>query len=258
MRLKRVAHLPWPIILGLAFGLGLWGYLRWQQGRTITIPDVTLPDIPIIESPPPSSGVNPGLPTITIPAAYTIKDVPFTPQAPFANWDELHNEACEEASVLIARRYFDGERGGLIDPVDADREIYEIVDWEKANLGKYLDTNAEEVLRILTEKYGRKARLSTTVTVNSVKKEIAAGHLIIVPAAGQMLPNPYFRSPGPPYHMLVIVGYDDNEFVTNDVGTRRGEGFRYKHDDLLNAVHDWTGDKSTITSGRKVMIVVEG
>jgi len=162
----------------------------------------------------------------------------------------------------LAALHLEVQQRGLepeqLDPVDADREIYEIVDWEKANLGKYLDTNAEEVLRILTEKYGRKARLSTTVTVNSVKKEIAAGHLIIVPAAGQMLPNPYFRSPGPPYHMLVIVGYDDNEFVTNDVGTRRGEGFRYKHDDLLNAVHDWTGDKSTITSGRKVMIVVEG
>jgi len=257
MKVSLFFRLPWPIVLGLIFGVGLAGYMMWQSGRTITIPDI-LPEIPVVEAPPSSSSGASPAPTLTIPAAYTIKDVPFTPQAPFANWDELHNEACEEASVLIVRRYFDGERGGRIDPTDADREIYEIVDWEKEHLGKYLDTNAEETARILTEKYGRKARLSTTVTVNSVKKEIAAGHLIIVPAAGQMLPNPYFRSPGPPYHMLVIVGYSDTEFVTNDVGTRRGEGFRYKHADLLNAVHDWTGDKSTITQGRQVMIVVEG
>lgn len=255
MKLKRLARLPWPIILGLAFGIGLWGYLRWQDGQTITIPDV-LPNIPIVESPP--SVPAPPSPTITIPASYTIEGVPFTPQAPFANWDELHNEACEEASVLMVRRYFDGERGGKIDPADADREIYKIVEWEKTNLGKYLDTNAEETAKILTEKYGRKVRMSTIVTVNAIKKEIANDHLVIVPAAGRQLPNPYFRQPGPAYHMLVIVGYNDKEFITNDPGTRRGEGFRYKHADLLNAVHDWTGDKATITSGRKVMIVVEG
>lgn len=253
--MSRLSTLPWPIILGLAVGVGLAGYLRWQAGRTITIPDI-LPEIPVVEAP--SSVPAPPAPTITIPAAFTIKGVPFTPQAPFANWDELHNEACEEASVLMVRRYFDGERGGRIDPAEADREIYDIVDWQKKHFGKYLDTNAEETMRILTEKYGRKARLSTTVTVNAIKKEIAASRLVIVPAAGRMLPNPYFRRPGPAYHMLVIVGYNDTEFITNDPGTRRGEGFRYKHADVLNAVHDWTGDKTTITSGRKVMIVVEG
>ena len=255
MKIRRLARLPWPILLGLLFGLGLGGYLRWQQGRTITIPDV-LPNIPVVEAP--STVPTPPAATVTIPASFTIEGVPFTPQAPFANWDELHNEACEEASVLMAQRYFDGERGGLIDPADADREIYDIVDWEKANLGKYLDTNAEETAQILSGKYGRKVRLSTTVTVNAVKKEIAANHLVIVPAAGRELPNPYFRQPGPWYHMLVIVGYNDSEFITNDPGTRRGEGFRYKHADLLNAVHDWTGVAEEISTGRKVMIVVEG
>jgi len=185
MKIRRLARLPWPILLGLLFGLGLGGYLRWQQGRTITIPDV-LPNIPVVEAP--STVPTPPAATVTIPASFTIEGVPFTPQAPFANWDELHNEACEEASVLMAQRYFDGERGGLIDPADADREIYDIVDWEKANLGKYLDTNAEETAQILSGKYGRKVRLSTTVTVNAVKKEIAANHLVIVPAAGRELP----------------------------------------------------------------------
>jgi hypothetical protein len=252
--MRRLARLPWPIVLGLVAGILAGGYLVRERARTVTIPDPT-PNIPVVEAPPAASVP---APTITIPTAYTISGVPFTPQAPFANWDELHNEACEEASVLMVRRYFDGERGGRIDPADADREIYEIVEWQKQHLGKYLDTDAEETMRILTEKYGRKARLSTAVTVNSIKKEIAAGHLVIVPAAGQLLPNPYFRTPGPPYHMLVIVGYNATEFITNDPGTRRGEGFRYKHTDLLNAVHDWTGRKATITQGRKVMIVVEG
>jgi hypothetical protein len=248
-------RLPLPLVVGLLLGLLVGGLVYREGRRTITIADPDwIPEIPIVESPaPPPPG-----PTITIPAAYTIEGVPFTPQAPFANWDELHNEACEEAAVLMVRRYFDGERGGRIDPTAADREILEIVEWERQHLGKYLDTDAEETLRILAQKYGRRARLSTTVTVNSIKKEIAADHLIIVPAAGRLLGNPYFRQPGPAYHMLVIKGYDNDEFVTNDPGTRRGEGFRYKHEVLLNAVHDWTGDKETITQGRQVMIVVEG
>lgn len=237
-------------------GLGLGGFLRWQQGRTITIPDTASPTVPSVGTPS-TVPAPPDKPTITIPASYLVRGVPFTPQAPYANWDDLHNDACEEASVLMVRRYFDGQRGGRLDPADADEEIYDIVEWQKANLGKYLDTNAEETTRILVEKYSRKARLVTNVTVNTVKKEISSGHLIIVPAAGRQLPNPYFRSPGPAYHMLVIVGYNDTEFVTNDPGTKRGEGFRYKHNDLLNAVHDWTGDKATITQGRRVMIVVE-
>ena len=29
--------------------------------------------------------------------------IPFTPQAPTGNWDELHNEACEEAGAIMAK-----------------------------------------------------------------------------------------------------------------------------------------------------------
>lgn len=32
--------------------------------------------------------------------------VSFTSQAPHANWDHTHEEACEEAAILIANRYF--------------------------------------------------------------------------------------------------------------------------------------------------------
>jgi hypothetical protein len=39
--------------------------------------------------------------------------------------------------------------------------------------------------------------------------------------------------------MLVIKGYDNNEFITNEVGTKRGDGFKYKYQQLIDAVHDW-------------------
>ena len=43
--------------------------------------------------------------TTTLPGAVSLT-VPFTPQAPAANWDELHNDACEEASAIMVAEYF--------------------------------------------------------------------------------------------------------------------------------------------------------
>jgi hypothetical protein len=261
--MSRAMKLLWPAALGFLVGFLGWLYIKNLPPKSWNPSQPTMDETPILQTslsvPRPSPTPQPTVsPTPVLPASYTIFGVPFTPQAPFANWDELHNEACEEAAVLMVRRYFEGERGGRIDPTQADQEIYEIVEWEEVNLGKYLDTNAEETTQILTGKYGLKTKISTAVNIETIKKEIAANHLVIVPAAGRELPNPYFRQPGPAYHMLVIVGYNEKEFITNDPGTKRGEGFRYKYNDLINAVHDWTGDKETMTSGRKVMIVVEG
>jgi hypothetical protein len=39
--------------------------------------------------------------SVNILDSYQITNVPFVSQAPFANWDQLHDEACEEASVII-------------------------------------------------------------------------------------------------------------------------------------------------------------
>ncbi len=52
-------------------------------------------------------------------------DVPFTVQAPNANWDEVHKEACEEASALMILRYFDGKT--IAGPADAETGINELI-----------------------------------------------------------------------------------------------------------------------------------
>jgi len=84
-----------------------------------------------------------------------------------------------------------------------------------------------------------------------------------VPLAGRELNNPYFRAPGPIYHMLVIKGYDSDEFIVNEVGTKRGDSFKYKYDVLINAIHDWNPDWShyevtdeQMTAQPKKMVVV--
>lgn len=189
-----------------------------------------------------------------LPRGFNLK-VPFTSQAPFANWGMPYQEACEEASVLMVDYFW---RGKKLNPALADKEILKIVDWQVKTLGFYEDTTAEETGRILKEYFGyKKVRLVADPTIDQIKAEVAAGRPVIVPAAGRLLGNRYFTGLGPFYHMLVITGYNTTEFITNDPGTRRGAGYRYKYKTLMSAIHDWNGSTETVTQGRKVMIVVE-
>lgn len=185
--------------------------------------------------------------------------VPFAPQAPYAVWDELHKEACEEAAMIIAAKYFKKEP---LSPHLMEQAILNLIKWEKEN-GYKIDLTAQEAAKILRDYFGLRAELETEVTVERIKEILAEGKLIIVPAAGRMLKNPYFQRPGPIYHMLVIRGYEENYFITNDPGTKRGEGFKYKYQTLINAVHDWNHQfaeggmtEEEIEKGEKVMIVV--
>ncbi|OHA46941.1 MAG: hypothetical protein A3A80_00860 [Candidatus Terrybacteria bacterium RIFCSPLOWO2_01_FULL_44_24] len=182
-------------------------------------------------------------------------DVPFTSQAPFAIWDEVHNEACEEASMMMVAKYKQGV--SINSPEAADQELLQIVKFENEQLGFYKDTTAQETLNIARGFYAfKKSRLIYNPSVDDIKNELAAGNPVIAPAAGRILPNPYFKSPGPLYHMLVIRGYTaDGKFITNDPGTRRGEGFTYTYDSLMNAIHDWNG--GDVLNGQRVIIVLD-
>jgi len=161
----------------------------------------------------------------------------FFSQAPYELWDELHQEACEEASMIMVN-YFKKEK--KLDRHTMEQEILSLVSWQKEN-GYQVDITAQQVQNILQLYYNIESELSLNVSVDSMKEALDAGHVIIVPAAGRMLKNPYFSGRGPIYHMLVVRGYDENtkEFITNDPGTKRGEGFRYSYSRLLNAIHDW-------------------
>jgi len=183
-------------------------------------------------------------------------NVPFTVQAPDANWDEEHGEFCEEASVLMVSRYFAGEP--IPNSTNAEAGLQDIKNWEVANLGYHKDTTAAETARILREKFRLSdLTLINNPTIENLKIELAAGNPIIIPAAGRLLGNPNFRQPGPLYHMLVVKGYTrDGKFITNDPGTRKGADYVYDQSVLMNAIHDWNdGD---VLNGQRVAIVVRG
>ena len=181
--------------------------------------------------------------------------VPFTSQAPHANWEMPYQEACEEASLLMVHAYISG--AGAFTPDEADRQIKELVAWEMERFGYYEDTTAEETAAIARERFGyAKSRAVPLTSMAQVKAEIDKGNPVILPAAGKMLKNPYFSGDGPKYHMLVAKGYTkDGKIIANDPGTRRGADFLYDEDLLFAAVHDWNG--GDVENGAKLMVVVE-
>lgn len=184
-----------------------------------------------------------------------IIDVPFTSQAPFANWDAYHEDACEEAAIIMVKYYLDKKN---LSKEDADREIMSLIDFEIKNYGGYIDSDTKQMMDMSKKFYGiTNMKAVYDFKKEDIKKYLALGKPIIIPAAGRLLGNPNFKNPGPLYHALVLTGYNGDWIITNDPGTRKGEDYRYKIDVLYKAIHDFPGDKNNIEQGRKAMIVLE-
>lgn len=181
-------------------------------------------------------------------------DLSFASQAPLMNWEDPYQEACEEASIILAHHYF--SKAPLTNEI-MDKEIVDLVQWETEH-GYPQDVTAAQLGIIAREYYGYDTEYveNADVTADRMERAIAAGLPVIVPLDGQDVGNPYYSGDGPPYHVLVVVGFDPSHFITHDVGTRRGAYYEYDKDVLLDAIHDWTGSKETIRRGKKAMLIV--
>jgi uncharacterized protein YvpB len=180
--------------------------------------------------------------------------VPFTPQAPHADWDQPYQDGCEETSAAMVHYYYSKQK--FASPDAADEELKKLFAWEDKTFGFNKDTTALQTAQLLKEYYGY-ARVEVREVKSSadIKKELAAGRPVIVPAYGKALKNPNFKNGGPVYHMLVIKGFiGDDTFITNDPGTRKGADYVYSAATVFSAIHDWNG--GNVPEGSKVMIIV--
>ena len=139
----------------------------------------------------------------------------------------------------------------------AETEMQVIKQYEELAFKKYDDTSANETASILKNLYGFKhIETRRVASVDDMIKELSEGRIVLVPLAGRMLKNPYFVSPGPLYHMVVVRGYDNiaHTFITNDPGTRRGNALVYNQELFFHAIHDWNG--GDVMNGEKNVVVV--
>lgn len=183
--------------------------------------------------------------------------MPFAIQAPLGNWDVLHEESCEEMSIIMVDHAL---KNTSLSPQTAEAEVQAIIAWENAH-GYKVDITIEQVATIAQTYFGISGHVDTNVTEAHIVDLLNNGHLIIIPAAGRKLGNPYFSGEGPWYHMLVIKGWKKgifrNSFITNDPGTKHGEGYEYSTDVVLQAIHNWMGVNEQIETGPKAIFVLD-
>ncbi len=188
-----------------------------------------------------------------------VESVPFTTQAPFGNWqDQRQQDGCEEASALMAVKWAKNESLSQQKSLD---EILAASDYLLEKYGEYRDVSSEDTVNWILKDYFSydKAAVKYNIEIKDIIYELGQGNLLIAPMNGQIMHNPYFTSPGPPRHMIVIRGYNEEKdvFITHDPGTRYGENYEYDSQILFGAIRDYpTGYHELIEKIEKNVIVV--
>lgn len=253
-------------------------YRSWQRGpipteitrtEVTTIPKPAVTPTVIARSPkdddrspdqlreaisnPPVITAKPVLPASpTIPTQFNLK-LAFIPQAPLQVWDALHEDSCEEASMLMLAAYLQDIT--TYTPQESEDLIQKLIAAETAQ-GDGGSITAERVVELMKTELGIKtAKVVPLNSIDDLKKQLASGHPVILPAAGKFLKNPNFKNGGPFYHMLVAKGYTKSTIITNDPGTRHGENYAYDQEIIWTAIHDW--NNGDVENGQKVMIIAE-
>lgn len=166
-------------------------------------------------------------------------EVPFADQAPYKDWGDPYQEACEETSIIMASEFLKGNSTEDLDKNYIDKEILDMVAYQEENYGGHFDLDAEKTLDLFKKYYGYQGgSIKNINSIDDIKKILSEDSIIIAPTYGQALENPHFTPPGPVYHMLVIKGYDEDNFITNDPGIWQGKDFTYSFDNLFDAIHD--------------------
>lgn len=266
-------------LIVLVFLFGLWFYQnRKPEAIVIDLPpaqnyqdfankndNVEIPEPVEEEEPEPivntNTSVNVNTNTninVSQPVVTSINlNVPFTSQAPTANWEQPFQDACEEASILMVDYYLQGK--SIPAPDKVEDILVSMIDWQDVHLDGDIDMSIED-LSYLAENLLAYANYEIVedLTVDKIKLYLDKGLPVIVPANGKTLANPNFRNGGPIYHMLVIKGYKDGYFITNDPGTRNGHNFVYTYENMMLSIADWDEQKHQVNPDAKVGLVLMG
>lgn len=177
-------------------------------------------------------------PEETVILSEKILKVPFADQAPFKNWGDPYQESCEETSLIMANAFLQGNEDSDLDKNYIDEQILSMVQWQVENWGGHYDLDAQMTLELFQNYFSQNGQVVTISSCDEIKQYISQGNIIIAPTYGKLLENSHFTPPGPVYHMLLIKGYDENNFITNDPGIWQGKDFIYSYENLFKAIHD--------------------
>lgn len=190
---------------------------------------------------------------VSIPSTFKL-DIPFSSQAPYGNWALPYQEACEEASMIMAAHYLLDL--GEFTPEISNNEILQLIDFQEKNQYK-IDITAAETAEVINKYYDGKLSAKTILnpSIDDIKRELLKKNVVIMPFAGRQLDTPFYTQPGPQYHMMVIKGFNQKGFITNDPGTlTKGKDFVFSYKNIMDSFHDWNG--GDVANGKKELVVV--
>lgn len=181
--------------------------------------------------------------------------VPYTLQGPLNNLN-IHEESCEEAAALMYHYFLEGQLtfngSTVITPQLANDEMLKMKAWQVKNYGREPDLSIEKLGQFMQQYYGYKYQTFKNVTKDDIKREISAGHPVMVPVMTHSLKNPNY-GPVSVYHILVIKGYNAQNVIVNDAGIR-GESIQYSWDIVFSAIDAQT---PKMGQGREMVIVMK-
>jgi hypothetical protein len=195
--------------------------------------------------------------TPTIPGYHQITTA-FIPQSPEKNWQEPWQDSCEEASLLTVKYYYQKTTPSLPTLLNDYQHIFS---YENQN-GWTHDVNLKQISQISSILFKLKPIIVINPTIDNIKEYLLQDVPVIVPANGKILyqENKHFKSEGPWYHNLVILGYDDAtaQFTVHDVGTQFGAYYKYSYSLLMSSIHDFppSGNKEDINTGDKKILIL--
>jgi len=192
----------------------------------------------------------------TVVKASVILSVPYTVQAPLVNW-AVHEESCEEAAVLMYHYFLSGKEtfsGSTIIPAYvANSEMIKMKHWQVSHYGREPDLSIEKLGVFVSQYYGYHPRVFKGITIQDIKRELSAGHPVLVPVMTHALKNPHY-GPKSVYHILLIKGYNSKGAITNDAGIKEGQSAAYPWSTVFSAIDQQT---QKMGQGRVMLILTK-
>jgi len=168
--------------------------------------------------------------------------VPYTSEIPTGSWTKPWNNACEEASIIMVDSFYSGDTE--ISKTTAINKMTPLFKIENKIFGSNADTDATRTAKLANEYLNFTATIKNKPTIEEIKNQLRNNHPVITLHYAKNLKNPNhrWRVGGSYYHMMVLIGFDDNteEFITNDSGdSKTGGGYRYSYLDIMKSLHDF-------------------
>lgn len=168
--------------------------------------------------------------------------VPYVEEAPDGNWTGPWKNACEESAMAMVEYYYLANRNYNLQK--AKDYMWNLFTQQDKIYGSNADSDSVRTAYLINNFSVYWAERKINPTLDDIKKALQQKRPVITFHYGFDLKNPNipFLSYGSSYHVMVVIGYDDDkkEFIVNDPGdTKTGDGYRYGYDLFLNTLSDF-------------------